>query len=132
MQTEESLLALLRQEPERGMTVLIDEYCGLLWTVLPSVSQQYRRHQRCVNEAFTEFYLHIERFDPDKGSLKGYLAVIACRCAIRRYQENCRWAGAADAGEEQRTDPFAPSGKGRTSWKRRWPSWIRWTRRSSA
>lgn len=107
MQTEESLLALLRQEPERGMTALIDEYCGLLWTVCRQYLSNTEDIKECVNEAFTEFYLHIERFDPDKGSLKGYLAVIARRCAIRRYQENCRWAGAADAGEEQRTDPFA-------------------------
>ncbi|HIZ84396.1 MAG TPA: sigma-70 family RNA polymerase sigma factor [Firmicutes bacterium] len=107
MQTEESLLSLLRREPEQGMTVLIDEYSGLLWTVCRQYLSNTEDIKECVNETFSEFYLHIERFDPDKGSLKGYLAVIARRCAIRRYQENCRWGDAADAGGEQSADPFA-------------------------
>lgn len=107
MRTEESLLSLLRGEPERGMAALIDEYSGLLWTVCRQYLSNTEDIKDCINEAFSEFYLHRERFEPDKGTLKGYLAVIARRCAIRRYQENCRWEKAADADGEQAADPFA-------------------------
>lgn len=106
MQTEESLLSLLRQEPEQGMAALIGEYSGLLWTVCRQYLSNAEDIKDCVNEAFTAFYLHIERFDPDKGALKGYLAVIARRCAIRRYQENCRWEKGADTGGKPAADPF--------------------------
>ena len=107
MQTDESILSLLHREPEQGMAALIDEYSGLLWTVCRQYLSNTEDIKECVNEAFTEFYLHKERFDPDKGALKGYLAVIARRCAIRRYQENRRWEDGADAGGEQASDPFA-------------------------
>lgn len=107
METDKSIISRLNREPEQGMTVLIDEYSGLLWTVCRQYLSNTEDIKECVNETFTEFYLHMERFDSDKGSLKGYLAVIARRCAIRRYQENCRWEGSADVVEEQMTDPFA-------------------------
>lgn len=107
METDKSIISRLNREPEQGMTVLIDEYSGLLWTVCRQYLSNTEDIKECVNETITEFYLHMERFDSDKGSLKGYLAVIARRCAIRRYQENCRWEGNADVVEEQTTDPFA-------------------------
>ena len=106
MQTDQSLLSLLRREPEQGMAALIEEYSGLLWTVCRRYLSNTEDIKDCVNETFCEFYLHEERFDPAKGSLKGYLAVIARRCAIRRYQENRRWEEGADAGGEPATDPF--------------------------
>lgn len=107
MQTDESLLSLLRQEPEQGMAALIDEYSGLLWTVCRQYLINTEDIKECVNETFSEFYLHMERFVPDKGALKGYLAVIARRCAIRRYQANCRCDNAADADAARTADPFA-------------------------
>ena len=107
MQTDETIFSLLRRKPEEGMTALIDEYSGLLWTVCCQYLSNTEDVKECINEAFSEFYLHIERFEPDKGSLKGYLAVIARRCAIRRYQENCRWENNADTAGEQTADPFA-------------------------
>lgn len=107
MQTDESLLSLLRREPEQGMAALIDEYSGLLWSVCRQYLQNPEDIKECINEAFSHFYLQKERFDPAKGTLKGYLAVIARRCAIHRYQENCRWDGAADAEGERPEDPFA-------------------------
>ena len=107
MQTDQSLLSLVQEEPEQGMAALIEEYSGLLWTVCQRYLPNEEDVRECVNETFSEFYLHHGRFDPEKGTLKGYLAVIARRCAIRRYQENRRWENAAAAGGEQPADPFA-------------------------
>ena len=108
MRTDDSLLSLLRRDPEAGMAGLIDAYSGLLWTVCRRVLDNEEDVKECVNESFAAFYLRHDRFDPEKGSLKGYLAVIARRCAIRRYHENRRAEiGAAAYAEEEDEDPFA-------------------------
>lgn len=106
MQTDQPVIALLDHEPEQGMALLIEEYSGLLWTVCRQYLQNTEDVKECINETFSEFYLHKERFDPEKGALKGYLAVIARRCALHRYQENRRWEGAAPS-EQEEPDPFS-------------------------
>ncbi len=107
MQQDLELLALLNREPEQGMAALIDAYSGLLWSVCRTYLQNTEDIKDCVNESFSEFYVQRDRFDPLKGTLKGYLAVIARRCAIRRYQENRRWEGTSSISPEEPEDPFA-------------------------
>ena len=106
MQKDQTIISLLDREPEEGMALLIEEYSGLLWTVCRQYLQNTEDVKECVNEIFSEFYLHRERFDPEKGALKGYLAVIARRCAQRRWRENQRWEGAAPQ-EQEESDPFS-------------------------
>ena len=106
MQKDQTIISLLDREPEEGMALLIEEYSGLLWTVCRQYLQNTEDVKECVNEIFSEFYLHRERFDPEKGALKGYLEVIARRCAQRRWRENQRWEGAAPQ-EQEESDPFS-------------------------
>lgn len=42
--------------------------------------------QACVQDTFADFYMQRKRFDPSKGSLRGYLITIAARKAIRRWR----------------------------------------------
>ena len=123
MKQDNDLLALLEKDPEQGMAALIQEYSGLLWTVCRQYLTSSEDVKECVNETFSQFYLHRHRFDPKKGSLKGYLAAIGRRCAIHQYQENRRWEGAA----ERKRGPPCPipltSWSRRTLWKERWPLW---------
>lgn len=108
MQTDQSILTLLSQEPENGMAALIGEYSGLLWTVCRQYLPNTEDVKDCINETFSEFYLHKDRFDPQKGTLKGYLAVIARRCALHRREENRRWEAVPPAAEEEAApDPLA-------------------------
>ena len=44
----------------------------------------------CVQDTFSDFYLQRNRFDPSKGSLRGYLVTISTRKAIRQWRENPR------------------------------------------
>ena len=107
MEQDRKLLALLDRDPEQGMADLIEGYSGLLWSVCRTYLQSAEDIKECVNETFSEFYLQRDHFDPSKGTLKGYLAVIARRCAIRRHQENCRWERSSSPQPEEVTDPFA-------------------------
>ena len=107
MEQDRKLLALLDRDPEQGMADLIEGYSGLLWSVCRTYLQSAEDIKECVNETFSEFYLYRDHFDPSKGTLKGYLAVIARRCAIRRHQENCRWERSSSPPPEEPADPFA-------------------------
>ena len=42
--------------------------------------------QACVQDTFADFYMQRKRFDPSKGSLRGYLITISTRKAIRRWR----------------------------------------------
>lgn len=87
MRRDTELLALLAREPERGMEELMAQYTGLLWSVAARRVHGAEDIKDCVNETFLEFYAHRERFEPDSGSLKNYLAAITDRLAVRRYWE---------------------------------------------
>ena len=99
--TDQQILALLDTEPENAMASLIDTYSGLLWKVCREYVENEEDIKDCVNETFSEFYLHKERFDPEKGALKGYLAAIARRVAIHCYQKERRQAHFRTTRSEQ-------------------------------
>lgn len=90
MRRDTELLALLAREPERGMEELMAQYTGLLWSVAARRVHDAEDIKDCVNETFLEFYAHRERFAPESGSLKNYLAAITDRLAVRRYWESQR------------------------------------------
>jgi len=104
--TDKTILRLLTKDPEDGMAALIDGYSGLLWAVASRYLPDEEDVKECVNETFSEFYLHREHFDPKKGSLKGYLAVICQRCATRRSRENRRWEEAPASAGAERPEPL--------------------------
>lgn len=104
--TDKEIKLLLREDPEKGMEQIVAQYTGLLWSVADQILQEPEDIKDCVNETFTEFFYQRERFDPEKGALKNYLAVIVRRLAIKKKQEDQRRAGAlAEILED--TDSFS-------------------------
>jgi len=97
--TDKEIRVLLEKAPERGMEAVITQYTGLVWSVVALRLQETEDVKDCVSETFSEFFLHWERFDPDKGTLKAYLAVIAQRLAAKHWRENRREALFREAGE---------------------------------
>lgn len=91
--TDKEIELLLREDPEKGMEQIVAQYTGLLWSVADQILQEPEDIKDCVNETFTGFFYQRERFDPEKGALKNYLAVIVRRLAIKKKQENQRRAG---------------------------------------
>ena len=104
--TDREIELLLREDPEKGMEQIVAQYTGLLWSVADQILQEPEDIKDCVNETLTEFFYQRERFDPEKGGLKNYLAVIVRRLAIKKKQENQRRAGAL-AERVEETDPFS-------------------------
>lgn len=96
---DNEILQLLENTPEQGIEKLFTEYSGLLWSVAAAHLTQTEDIRECVNDAFTEFYWQRAQFDMAKGSLKGYLAVIVRRLAIKKYWDNAHQPILTEDGE---------------------------------
>lgn len=83
--TDTTISALLETDPQCAMEYMIKEYTGLLWGVAQLWLREPEDIKDCISETFSEFYIHHDRYDPSKGSLKGYLVVITKRIAMRQH-----------------------------------------------
>ncbi|HIW74997.1 MAG TPA: sigma-70 family RNA polymerase sigma factor [Firmicutes bacterium] len=92
------LLELLETNPSEGMALLEKEYGEPVRFAAAQRLDSAEDIRLCAHDTFSDFYLHRERFDPAKGSLRAYLTAISERKAIRRWRENQRqWLAAQPA-----------------------------------
>jgi RNA polymerase sigma-70 factor (ECF subfamily) len=75
------LLKILKNDPECGFVLLIEQYAGLVKSVVVRLlgCNNSQDVEECVSDVFVRFYRSLDNFDPKSGSLKGYL------CGIARY-----------------------------------------------
>ncbi len=88
--TDQEIQELIKQDKNKGAAALLETYTGLLWSVCARRLQNPEDIRECVNDAFSEFCLHADRYDEAKSSLRNYLCMIADRKALNRYRDNCR------------------------------------------
>jgi len=85
---DEKLLRLLRKNSKAGMNLLIENYGALAAAIvrsrISSVCNEYDVEE-CVAEVFAELYEQRAGIDLNRGSLKGYISLIARRRAIDRF-----------------------------------------------
>lgn len=85
---DEKILRLLRKNSKAGMNLLIENYGALAACIvrgrISSVCNEYDVEE-CVAEVFAELYEQRARIDLSKGSLKGYISLIARRRAIDKF-----------------------------------------------
>lgn len=110
---ERQLLELLETDPEGGMALLQSQYGEPVRYAAAQRLDCTEDVRFCVHDTFADFYLHRERFDPEKGSLRAYLTAIAERKAIRRWRENRRRQMAEQLSVPE--SPPSPHGKRATS-----------------
>jgi len=85
------LLELLRNKPEQGLKVMMDNYMALIYTIIfNKLSRMYSKEdiEECVSDVFFEVFHYRSRIDLQKGSIKAFLAVVAKRKAIDMYRKN--------------------------------------------
>ena len=91
MQTEEQsgagLLARLDTEPDKAMEALVEQYTALVCHVASKYLADSEDVKECVNDVFTEVYLHRAEFSQEKGSLASWIGTIARNRAISRYRK---------------------------------------------
>ena len=107
---EQTLLPLLRSDPERGMEALMDEYSGLVYAVVKGKLRPPAfcptDVETCVADTFSEFYCDLERYSPDQGSIRSWLCVIARHNALDRLRQHYR-AGQTVSLDDEANMPIA-------------------------
>ena len=106
---EKQLLEKLRSDPENGMSALIEGYSGLVLSVVRA--RLYRGAfseadiEACAADSFSEFYLSLDRFDPSKCTLKGWLCAIARNNSIDLLRKRQREEGFVPLDAEEAPEP---------------------------
>lgn len=93
---DRELKLLLEKDPEDGIRELIRQYGGLAYSVVTGRAGSMAGAEdieECVSDVFFEVFRKRESFDPGKGSLKAFVAVVARRRAINLYRKTARDAG---------------------------------------
>ena len=94
---DDVLLKLLRKHPDKGLSALMEQYMGLVCTIIKGGFSAYKCFsaediEECASDVFYEFYKNIENFRPEQGHIKSYLCAIAKHKTIdiirKRASEN--------------------------------------------
>ena len=108
MQTEEQsgagLLARLDREPDRAMEALVEQYTALVCHVASKYLTDPEDVKECVNDVFTEVYLHRAEYDPEKGGLAAWIGTIARNRAISLYRKQRKDQPLPEDGAEPEAD----------------------------
>jgi len=80
---------LLKKSPHDALSTLIEQYGNLVYTIvyskLNSCADRYEIED-CVSDVFVEIFQNTDKFTETKGSLKGFVSIIAKRTAINSYK----------------------------------------------
>ena len=94
---EQKLIRLLRKDPERGMSALVDEYGGLVYAVVRGRLRSNRfceaDIEACAADTFSEFYMDLDKFDPSRGGVRGWLCALARNNALDMLRRSYREEG---------------------------------------
>ena len=86
--TDSELLLLLSEDKIKGFSLLVDTYSALVYKIVSSVILPVGTREdaeECVSDTVLSFYNNLDDFDPERASIKGYLALTAKRRAINIY-----------------------------------------------
>lgn len=86
--TDVQWLELLEKSPKKAHTMLIEEYGGYVYAVAIDKLRglcSTEEIEDCVSDIFVELFTNIHNFDSTKGTLKGYISIIAKRTAINTF-----------------------------------------------
>ncbi len=83
---DDELLTILKNDPNRGITIMTELYSGLVYSVVRGRLSEKEfcvaDIENCVADSFTDFYLSLGSFDVRRGSIRARLCVIARNNAI--------------------------------------------------
>lgn len=114
---DDALYQLLRQDPETGMKALIDQYAPMVLAVVrgklftPPFDRSDIEH--CVADTFSEFYMELDKYDPERGSIKALLCVMARHNTLdllRKHQTTPSSLSLDDETHPDVTDDFSLEG----------------------
>jgi len=87
--SDEALSIKLQSHDHEAFSYMIDSYSKLLWVVVGGILGGIGTPQdieECISDVFIHLWKNPTAFDPDKGSLKTFLAVVAKNKALDTYR----------------------------------------------
>lgn len=91
--TDEKIINAIRNRDEAVMGLVMEKYAKLLWSVASAVLANTASAQdveECVADAFIHLWQYPEKYQPDKGKLSSWLAMVTRSKAIDRYRQLAR------------------------------------------
>jgi len=90
---DHKIVNAIRNGSEAAIGEVIDKYSRLLWSVVSPVLRGIGSEEdieECVADTFIYLWQHPQKFDPQRGTLKTWLSVIARSKAVDRCRELAR------------------------------------------
>lgn len=88
---EEKIIKLLKAKDQEGLNLLIENYSGILYSVIKKVLIKFPYLQdEVLNDALLGVWDHIDSFDPTRSSFKNWLASVARYKAIDALRREVR------------------------------------------
>lgn len=88
---EEKIIKLLKARDQEGLTILIENYSGILYSVIKRVLIKFPCLQdEVLNDALLGVWENIDSFDPTRSSFKNWLASVARYKAIDALRREVR------------------------------------------
>ena len=87
---DEELLQRILNGEQDAFSYMIDAYSKLLWVVVGGIlgrSATTQDIEECISDVYVQLWRNPKAFDPQKGSLKTFLAVIARSRALDVYRK---------------------------------------------
>jgi len=91
--SDAALMERMVQRDEAALEALYDRYAGLLSSVLNRILRDAQAAEEILQDIFYQLWRTAAQFDPSRGSLPGWLMVIARNRAISRLRHHNPAAG---------------------------------------
>ncbi len=85
-QSDWSLLARVVQKDESALAALYDRYSGLVYAEASRILRDKGAAEEILQDIFYQVWRTAEKFDPQRGSLPGWLVVVARNRAISKLR----------------------------------------------
>ena len=106
--TDLQIITAIRQGQEDAIRHVMHKYSRLLWDVAATILKNVGTAEdveECVADVFVRLWEAPSRFDPARGTLRSWLAIMARSRAVDRYRQLSRQAAAPlDENSADRTD----------------------------
>ncbi len=87
--SDEKILLAIQNKDEQVMAAIMQKYSRLLWKVAAAVlvnAASVQEVEECVADVFIDFWLHPDKYNPNKGKLSSWLSLVTRSKAIERYR----------------------------------------------
>jgi RNA polymerase sigma-70 factor (ECF subfamily) len=87
---DDNIIKMIRYGKDDALIYIIEEYSKLLWVIVGGVLNNIgtvEDIEECISDTFMNLWYKPKAYDPKKGSLKTFLAIIAKRRALDKYRQ---------------------------------------------